>query len=373
MKLTIERSALLKALSSAASIVERKNTIPILSNLLVETVDAETARVVATDLDIQVSLTVPAQVSEPGGVTIEAFLLHGVVRESAEGCQVEISHAKGDARAAIVSGRNRTRLPTLPPEDFPSIGLKEEVSAFELPSKGLADALRICTPSISSEEARWYLNGVAVELEDAALCFASCDGHRLTAVRMELPAGAQGENGSCHGSILPKKLVAELVRLLADAEGSTSLAFGDGKVRLRVDGIEIVSKLIDGTYPDWRRTVPKPTEQVLGLDREAVTGAVRRVAFVSGGKDRIVAFDLSPDKLKASARSAESGEAEEEVPADWQGPELRIGFNGRYLAEMFGVMAAESVRFAIDAPTGPVLVTDAALPNAQFVLMPCKV
>src|ERR687893_2033152 len=252
MKATIERATLLKSLSHVQSVVERRNTIPILSNVLIEAREDGSIRLMATDLDLQVDESVPANVSQPGATTVSAHTLFDIVRKLPEGSQVEISAAEG--KMQIAAGRSRFNLSTLPRADFPVIAEGELPTRFELPAATLRQVIDKTKFAISTEETRYYLNGIFLHVSDEAqpvLKAAATDGHRLARVTVPRPAGAEG----MPDVIVPRKCVAELRKLLDEVDGTVQVSLSETKVRFGLGSAILTSKLIDGTFPDYSRVI----------------------------------------------------------------------------------------------------------------------
>ena len=260
MKATIERATLLKSLGHVQSVVERRNTIPILSNVLIEASEEGNLRLMATDLDLQINETVQANVTQPGATTVSAHTLFDIARKLPEGSQVELSAA--DGKMQINAGRARFNLATLPRDDFPVIAEGELPTAFELPAATLRQIIDKTRFAISTEETRYYLNGIFLHVTDGDLKAAATDGHRLARVTVPSPEGAQG----MPDVIIPRKCVAELRKLLDELDGSVQVSLSESKVRFGLGSAILTSKLIDGTFPDYNRVIPTGNDKLLKLD-----------------------------------------------------------------------------------------------------------
>ncbi len=282
MKATIERATLLKSLGHVQSVVERRNTIPILSNVLIEARDDGSLRLMATDLDLQVDESVPAQVAQAGATTVSAHTFFDIVRKLPEGSQVELAAAEG--KMQVVAGRSRFNLSTLPRDDFPVIAEGELPTRFELPAQTLRQIIDKTRFAISSEETRYYLMGIFLHVADEKLKAAATDGHRLARVTVDKPEGADG----MPDVIIPKKCVGELRKLLDEVEGTVEVSLSPTKVRFGLGNAVLTSKLIDGTFPDYNRVIPTGNDKLLKLDPKSFMEGVDRVATIASEKTRAV-------------------------------------------------------------------------------------
>src|SRR3954467_13780933 len=330
MKATIERATLLKSLGHVQSVVERRNTIPILSNVLLEARDDGSIRLMATDLDLQVDESVPATVSQPGATTVSALTLFDIVRKLPDGSQVEITAAEG--KMQVVAGRSRFNLSTLPRDDFPVIAEGELPTRFELPAATLRQIIEKTRFAISSEETRYYLMGIFLHIIDEQLRAAATDGHRLARVTVARPDGAEG----MPDVIIPRKCVAELRKLLDLLDGSVEVSLSPTKIRFGLGQAVLTSKLIDGTFPDYSRVIPTGNDRLLKIDPRAFEDGVDRVATIASEKTRAVKLALARARLTLSVTSPENGAAAEEVAADYSAEPFEIGFNARYLLDILG-------------------------------------
>lgn len=367
MKVTVERGALLKALGLAASVVERKNTIPVLSNVLLEA-EGDELRLTATDLELQISMPVPAQVAAPGATTVQAALLQSIVRETAEGAQIELELDPEKGRLHLAAARSRYKLQTLAAGDFPKLKPDEDALEFGIASQAFKEMLAKVAHAQSTDPARYYLNGAQLEAHAGALVIAATNGNLLAHANTEAPEGST----EIAGTIIPRKTMGELADLLADAEGETRLAISAKQIRAQVDDVELTSKLIDGSFPDWRRVVPASNPHKLRINREAFAAAVRRSSVISSDKTRSVQLELTEGKLTVRTTSHEHGEGLEEVPADWSGPDLITGFNARYLLDTFAAMGGADIEVRLADPGSPALFINPTDLAAQWVVMPMR-
>ncbi|MFN3724770.1 MAG: DNA polymerase III subunit beta [Allosphingosinicella sp.] len=367
MKATIERATLLKGLGHVHSVVERRNTIPILSNVLLEASADGGLRLMATDLDLQINETVEAQVSDAGATTVPAHTLFDIVRKLPEGSQVELSAAEG--RMQVNAGRARFTLAALPRDDFPIIAEGELPTRFELPAATLRQIIDKTRFAISTEETRYYLNGIYLHVIDGELKAAATDGHRLARVTVPRPDGAD----AMPGVIIPRKCVAELRKLLDEVDGTVEVSLSESKVRFGLGNAVLTSKLIDGTFPDYTRVIPTANDKLLKLDPRAFEEGVDRVSTIASERTRAVKMTLDRDRITLSVTSPENGTAAEEVPADYGAQGIEIGFNARYLLDILGQIEGDTVEVHLADAAAPTLLRENDNAPALYVLMPMRV
>ena len=367
MKATIERATLLKSLSHVQSVVERRNTIPILSNVLLDAREDGSIRLMATDLDLQVDETVAANVSQPGATTVSAHTFFDIVRKLPEGSQVELAAA--DGKMQVNAGRARFNLSTLPRDDFPVIAEGDLPTRFELPAATLRQIIDKTRFAISSEETRYYLMGIFLHLADDQLKAAATDGHRLARVTVPKPDGADG----MPDVIIPKKCVGELRKLLDEVEGTVEVSLSPTKVRFVLGHAVLTSKLIDGTFPDYNRVIPTANDKLLKLDPKSFSAGVDRVSTIASEKTRAVKMAVDRDRVTLSVTSPENGLATEELPADYGADGIEIGFNARYLLDILGQIDGDSVEVHLADAAAPTLLRENDKSSALYVLMPMRV
>src|SRR5579875_1633562 len=336
MKFKADRATLLKALAHIQSVAEKRNTIPILANVLIAVRDGRLS-FTATDMEIAVVEEVAAATSRNGATTAPAATLYEIVRKLPDGAEVELDHPGGDAQLALRSGRYATSLVVLPVDDFPSMTAGALPHRFHLPAqqlRGLIDRTRF---AISTEETRYYLNGIYLHAAESdgtkVLRAVATDGHRLARVEEPLPEGA----GGMPGVIIPRKTVAELRKLLDEASGDVECALSDTRIQFTVGNVQLTSKLIDGTFPEYERVIPRDNDKVLRVGKKDFAEAVGRVAAISSERSRPVKMALSRDLLVLSAASPEQGTATEELDSDhvtYEATPLEIGFQARYLNDI---------------------------------------
>ena len=375
MKATIERATLLRCLSHIQSVVERRNTIPILSNVLIEAAADGTVRIMATDLDLQVVETMSAvSVEGAGAITVSAHLLFDIARKLPDGSQVSLETA--DNRMTVKAGRSRFSVPTLPRDDFPMIVEGDLPTSFELPAATLAQLVDRTRFAISTEETRYYLNGIFLHVSDEdqpTLKAAATDGHRLARFTLARPDGAEG----MPDVIVPRKCVAELRKLLEESlDTNVLIDLSASKIRFTMGGehgVVLTSKLIDGTFPDYSRVIPTGNDKLLRLDPKSFYEGVDRVATIATEKTRAVKMALETDKVTLSVTSPDNGTAAEEVPADYKSDGFEIGFNANYLKDILAQIDGDTVELHLADAGAPTLIRQDEKSPALYVLMPMRV
>ena len=372
MKLTIDRGAFIKALSHVQNVVERRHTIPILSNVLLEA-DGTALRLTATDLDIEASDSTIAHVEKPGSVTAPAQTLFDVVRKLPDGADIELMLDTESGRLSIKSGRSRFALPTLPSADFQTMSRDDVNHTFQIEAaefRRLIDKTRF---AISTEETRFYLNGIYLHGAEGdngrVLRSVATDGHRLALAETKAPKGAE----ALPGIIVPRKAVAEIRRLLDDAPEAVEVSASDSKIVVRAGDAVLVSKLIDGSFPDYTRVIPKANESIMLVDNAAFRSAVDRVATVSAERSRSVKLTVDDGKVVLQVTNAETGHGVEEVEAEFSAAPIEIGFNAKYLLDVAQQIEGEQARFEFGDANSQARVIDPSDPSAQYVLMPLRV
>ena len=372
MKVSIERNTLLKAMSRAQSVVERRNTIPILSNVLIEA-DGDQISLRATDLDIEVVDKAPAMVERAGATTVSAHTLHEIVRKLPDGAMVELFDDGASGRLELNAGRSRFSLATLPREDFPVMASSEYDSNFAAPAVVLRRLFDKSKFAISTEETRYYLNGVYMHIADAdggqVLRCVATDGHRLARIDADLPDGAS----DMPGIIVPRKTVGELRKLLEDDDVQIAVSVSETKVRFATPEITLTSKVIDGTFPDYQRVIPAGNTRRLEVDASEFAKAVDRVSTVSSERSRAVKLSLDEDRLVLSVNSPDSGAAEEELAVAYGDERLEIGFNAKYLLEIASQVDRENAVFMFNSSGDPTLMREGNDTTAVYVVMPMRV
>jgi DNA polymerase III subunit beta len=381
MRVTVERAALLKALGHVHRVVERRNTIPILANVLLRA--EEGLQLKATDLDIEVVESIPADVAQGGATTVPAHMLYDIVRKLPEGAQVSFETQGEGGQMLIRSGRSRFTLQALPEADFPDLAAGDLPHRFSLPAANLKSLIDKTQFAISTEETRYYLNGIYLHtLDDPAgmlLRAVATDGHRLARVEMAAPEGS----GGMPGVIVPRKAVTEIQKLVEVGEDDVVVELSPTKVRLTFGGaggdglgtgrVVLTSKLIDGTFPDYQRVIPNGNDKRLTVERGDFARAVDRVSTISSERGRAVKLAIADGRLTLSVNNPDSGSATEELEVDYEAPALDIGFNARYLLDIAGQLDGDTALFRLADPGSPTLIQDREGAPALYVLMPMRV
>jgi DNA polymerase-3 subunit beta len=372
MKVTVERAELLKSLGHVHRVVERRNTIPILANVHVRA-DRSKLSLKATDLDLEVTDTIAAEVGPGGSTTVPAHMFFEIVRKLPEGSQIILESSGDRAVLAIRAGRSRFTLQTLPESDFPDLAAGEMTHKFSLAATDLKRLIDKTQFAISTEETRYYLNGIYLHLAGAAkaqtLRAVATDGHRLAQVDLELPKGAAG----MPGVIVPRKTVGEVLRLIEDRDSEVTIELSQGKIRFTIGEVVLTSKLIDGTFPDYARVIPVGNDKELVVDKKDFEAAVDRVSTVSSERGRAVKLSLSGGKLMLSVTNPDSGSANEEIEVEYDSDALDIGFNSRYLLDIAAQIEGEVAVLKLADPGSPTLIQDKDAKGALYVLMPMRV
>jgi DNA polymerase-3 subunit beta len=372
MRIIIERSNLLKTLGHVHRVVERRNTIPILSNVLVKTEDGA-LRLKATDLDLEITETVAANGEQEGATTVPAHLLYDIVRKLADGSEVKLATNAEGSQMTVTSGRSNFRLQCLPESDFPDITAGTFSHSFKIAASALGRLVERTQFAISTEETRYYLNGIflhTIESEGKLrLRAVATDGHRLARAEMEAPAGSEG----MPGIIIPRKTVGELQKLLDDGGDDILVELSDSKIRFTIGPVVMTSKLIDGTFPDYQRVIPQGNDKALTLDRQSFSAAVDRVSTISSERGRAVKLAVTAGQLTLTVNSPDSGTATEELAVGYESDDIEIGFNARYLLDITGQLSGDEAVFMLADPGSPTLIKDGGDDGTLYVLMPMRV
>ena len=379
MKVTLERAALLKSLGHVHRVVERRNTIPILSNVLLHG-ENQSLLLKATDLDLEVTERLPADVSAAGVTTVPAHVLYDIVRKLPDGAQVSLESHGESGQLQLRSGRSRFNLQSLPDADFPDLTTGDLSHSFKLASGDLKRLIDKTQFAISNEETRYYLNGVYLHTMDVEghlmLRAVATDGHRLARVEVPAPKGAL----AMPGVIVPRKAVAEIQKLVENLDQDVRIEISPSKARftfgdpsVHLGQVVLTSKLIDGTFPDYMRVIPSGNDKRLTVDREPFQVAVDRVATISSERGRAVKLTLADAKLILSVTNPDLGSAVEELDVDYDSSPIDIGFNARYLLDITEQLDNDTVLFKLSDPGSPTLLQDRDGAAALYVLMPMRV
>ncbi len=372
MRLVTERASLLRSLQHVQSVVERRNTIPILSNLLLGAEEGA-LRLTATDMDLAIVDRSPSDTAMNGQTTAPAHMLYDIVRKLPDGAQLELTTEDGNAKLALRSGNAAFSLNCLPVEDFPAISADELPTEFTISAAQLRHLIEKTRFAISTEETRYYLNGIYLhaveEPERSALRAVATDGHRLARAETALPAGAE----SMPGVIIPRKAVNELHKLLGEVEADISVALSDTKIRFAVADSVLTTKLVDGTFPDYDRVIPRDNKNIVTVHSRTFAGAVDRVSTISSDKSRAIKLSINNDKMVLSANDPDQASASEDVAIGYNGEPFDIGFNARYVLDMTQQIDGDNLRLAVSDGASPAVVGDGDDATVLYVLMPMRV
>jgi DNA polymerase-3 subunit beta len=373
MKFTIDRADLLRSLNHVHSVVERRNTIPILANVLLQA-DADSLSLTTTDMDLEIVESTAAKSTQSGATTVPAHTLYDIVRKLPDGTTIEVSSSANDTTLQVKSGKSTFRLGCLPTEDFPKMGSADKFAyTFSLPAGDLRTLIDRTRFAISNEETRYYLNGIylhAAENEGVSVLRAvATDGHRLARFEMPLPEGAR----DMPGVIIPRKAINEIRKLIDEAGDTIEIGLTDNKLKFSFDHITLTTKLIDGTFPDYERVIPKNNDKVLEVNPALLGSAVDRVSTISSEKSRAVKLTLGGKTMTLSANSPDSGSASEEIEIMFNAGPMEIGFNSAYLMDVTKQIEGDGCRMSLSDPASPTIIQDASDTSSLYVLMPMRV
>jgi DNA polymerase III subunit beta len=388
LKLTLSRADLIKAIGAAQRVVERRNTIPILGNIML-TAERGALHIKATDLDIEINTRASAEVDTPGSITVPAHLIHDITRKLPEGADVLLefggsSSPKGGSptnSGTLRSGRSRFQIQTLPSSDFPDISTGTPQHSFDMPAPDLARIIADTEFAISTEETRYYLNGIylhVAEVEGAPrLRGVATNGHQLARIDVTAPEGC----ASMAGVIVPRKAVGEIARLVDKRAEPVRLSLDHSKLRLDLGDPDnpdttLITKLIDGTFPDYGHVIPAGNANRATLEIRALLAAIDRVSTVSSDRGRAVKLAFADGKLRLSVSNPDAGSADDEIEAEHDGPPIEIGFNARYVSEILSTLinrGADRVLLKMDHPGSPSIFVSNEAPDLLAVLMPMRV
>lgn len=371
MKITIDRAALLRALNHVQSAVEKRTTIPILSNVLMKAEDGVLS-LATTDMDLEISESVAANVEKSGATTAPAATLFDIVKKLPEDSAVVLELDASGNQMTVKAGRSNFRLACLPVTDFPEIGQGNLPAAFSIPANELRNLIDRTKFAMSAEETRYYLNGIYLHAADSnglpVLRAVATDGHRLARFEMPLPEGA----ANMPGIIIPRKTVGELRKLVEEAGDAIKVSLSENKIRFAFDHIVLTSKLIDGTFPDYQRVIPKGNDKIIEVNPKAFSRAIDRVSTISDGKSRAVKIALNGKTMTLSANSPEAGSATEDLEINGN-DNMEIGFNARYLLDITQQIEGDGCRLTLADSGSPTIIEDASDASALYVLMPLRV
>ena len=364
MKFSLSREALLRPLQLVVGVVERRQTLPILSNVLLS-IDGERLSITGTDLEVEIiGYTETSQVDLSGEITVAARKLVDIARSLPEGAKIDFS--SGDGKALVTSGRSRFTLATLPSNEFPSVDVGDKTLELSLQGSLVKDFIDATSFAMAQQDVRYYLNGMLWEMSENKLRAVATDGHRMARCDIACELSAK----TPLSAIIPRKGIVELSRLLSDDRIDISL--GSNHLRVTSDNFCFTSKLVDGAYPDYERVMPKEGDKIVLGDRDELRQAFSRAAILSNEKFRGVRVLLSSGSLKMIANNPEQEEAEEEVSVEYSGEDLEIGFNVSYLLDVLNVLKGDNVRLSLSDANSSALVEDTTNDNAVYVVMPMR-
>lgn len=365
MKLSIQRETILKPLQSVIGVVERRQTLPILANLLF-TVTTEGIEITATDLEVELVAILRLPTETTGEFTVPARKLVDIVKTLPE--ETELNLSTKQEKAQLVAGRSRFTLSTLPANEYPSLEKFEVEQEVEVPQQALKQLIERTQFAMAQQDVRYYLNGLMLEFSPGILRGVATDGHRLALGEVKVEADIK-KNLQV---ILPRKGVQELVRLLEDAETIAKIQFAKNHIRVILPELQFTSKLIDGKFPEYSGVIPKVVDKKVTLDRHSFRQALQRTSILSNEKYRGIRLHLEGDRLTVSAHNPEQEEAEEELGVDYQGASLDIGFNVTYLLDVLSVLPTDSLQIKLSDANSSCLIEDSGETNCRYVIMPMR-
>ncbi len=374
MRIRIARDELLTGLQRVQGVVEKRNTMPILSNILLEA-KQEGVEVTATDLEIMMRGLYKASVEEPGAVTLSARKLYEILKELRDG-EVEIAVAENNW-TTIQAGKSQFRIVGLPSSDYPALPAIEREGLTPLEGAGLLDLIRKSLFAVGDNDARYILNGLLITLASAdgkmTLRLVGTDGHRLAVAEQEVTGVSKKEQPREIKAIIPKKAAHEMRRLLEESDGEPLIGFTKNLMIFRKSGLLLTSRLMEGTYPNYQQVLPKDSQQHATAAKAELEGAIRRVAVLSRDKSSAVKVTIAANTITLFSSNPDYGEATEELSARYGGEPLTTGFNARYLLDVLSVIDAESVTIQMESALSPCLIREPGNPGFRCVVMPVKI
>lgn len=364
MKVEIDRKPLLRALTAAHAILERRNVIPIMSNVYLSATK-HGLLVKASDMDIETSDLIACAATRGGATTVPGSTFLDIVRQLPEGALISLEEK--DGALLVKAGRSKFTLSTLPAEDFPIMANDSFQSNFRMPAEVFLSLLDRAKPCMSSEEVRYYLNGVYLHRVGSEILAVSTDGHRLARVAVAAPEGSE----DMPGVIIPRKMVDRLGAVLKGVSGDVVLSVSETKIRMDTETISVTSKVVDGNFPDYSRVIPPEQPHRVAFQTSDLRSAVTRAASVLEGKSSGTKLTITQDACRVFARGP-SHQAEDEIPAGYDGPELVIGFNGKYMSELLSHIG-EACTLGVTDGVSQITITDAGSPDLLYILMPLRV
>jgi DNA polymerase-3 subunit beta len=366
MKLTAGREALLKPLQSVIGVVERRQTMPILANVLLVARNGQVA-ITATDLEVELVASAEVNVQTPGEVTVPGRKLFDICRALPDNAEISIS-LSGE-KLSIRSGKSKFSLTTLPAAEFPTVEDIHAGESLELPRASLARLLEKTHFSMAQQDVRYYLNGLLLESSKKHLRAVATDGHRLALCQVELGR----EDAPEKQVIVPRKGILELQRLIGGGgDDQLKIELGSNHIRIQLTGIRFTSKLVDGRFPEYERVIPKDTGNQLSADRQLLKGALQRTAILSNEKYRGIRLIIRKGSVTLQAHNPEQEEAEEEVEVGYEGDDIEIGFNVSYLQDALGAIESEQVTLSVVDGNSSCLMREPGNDDCKYVVMPMR-
>ncbi|KRG88390.1 DNA polymerase III subunit beta [Stenotrophomonas daejeonensis] len=365
MRFTLQREAFLKPLAQVVNVVERRQTLPVLANFLVQ-VQGGQLSLTGTDLEVEMVSRIAVEDAQDGETTIPARKLFEIIRALPDGSRITVSQT--GEKITVQAGRSRFTLATLPANDFPSVDEVEATERVVVPESALKELIERTAFAMAQQDVRYYLNGLLFDLRDQLLRCVATDGHRLALCETEL----ENSTGSKRQIIVPRKGVTELQRLLEGGDRAVELEVGRSHVRVKRDDVTFTSKLIDGRFPDYEAVIPIGADREVKVDRESLRASLQRAAILSNEKYRGVRVEVSPGQLKISAHNPEQEEAQEEIEAETEVSDLAIGFNVNYLLDALSALRDEHVVIQLRDSNSSALVREASSEKSRHVVMPLR-
>ena len=365
MKFSIQREAFLKPLQLVIGVVERRQTLPVLGNVLLNA-SKRNVTLTATDLEVELQAQINLAVSEPGDITLPARKLLDICRTLPEGAELDISVKQ--ERALVRSGKSRFTLSTLPASEFPAIDKLKNPRKFSLNQKDLHTLIERTSFAMAQQDVRYYLNGLMLEPGAGVLRAVATDGHRLALCELQADVGEEVEQQV----IVPRKGVQELHRLLDEADSPAQIEIGTNHIRITTDQLRFTSKLIDGRFPDYQRVIPKNADKRLTIKRELLRQALTRTSILSNEKYRGIRLDISKNNIKIQAHNPEQEEAVEEIDAIYDDESLVLGFNVTYLLDVLNAISTEDVEVFLNDANSSALINKPGSDDCRYVVMPMR-
>ncbi|MDT8386760.1 MAG: DNA polymerase III subunit beta [Thiogranum sp.] len=365
MKFTVDRESLLKPLQQVIGVVERRQTLPVLGNLLI-IAGKDGLQITATDLEVEIQATAKIGVDEAGEITLPARKLIDICKALPEGASIQVTIK--DQKAQIRSGKSRFTLSTLPATDFPVVDQVQGESNFSIEQGKLKELIDRTQFSMAQQDVRYYLNGLMLEIGKGLLRAVATDGHRLALCDMNVDLASD----HTRQVIVPRKGIQELQRLLEDSKETVNVEVGTNHVRVRTPEVSFTSKLVDGRFPDYDRVVPKGGDKIVVADRDLFRQALSRTSILSNEKYRGIRLNLEKNNVKIQAHNPEQEEADEEFEVDYDGLPLEIGFNVTYLLEVLGSVRSENVEITLSDSNSSCLIRQPGTQQYRYVVMPMR-